>query len=48
MGILRKEMSMCEPHTDGKQSKKEVSGNWVLLIFVVLFAVVIVLGITTQ
>ena len=46
--IDEKEKSMCKPKAGNEPPRKEVSGLWVLLIFAVLFAVVIVIGVVTQ
>jgi len=38
---------MCEPQTGSKPQKQEVSGIWVLLIFVALLATVLAVAVAT-
>ncbi len=39
---------MSKPQTEEKPPKKEVSGIWVLLIFVALLGIVLTLSVVTQ
>jgi len=42
--VLRKEISMCESPTEKTSPKKEISGTWVLLMFIALLAIVVILN----
>lgn len=46
--MVGKEKSMSKLQTDKIQSKKETSGIWVLLIFVILIAIVVIVAVTSQ
>ena len=46
--VLGKERIMRESHTEKTPPKKQVSGSWILLMFIVLLAVIVILGMVIE